>query len=87
MVCKLSGMVTEARWDAWTVEDLRPYAEIVLDLFGPGRVLFGSDWPVCLLAAEYGAVVKAAEALLAGLSDGERLAVMGATARRVYALP
>ena len=53
VACKLSGMVTEADWAAWSVDDLRPYAEVVLDAFGPERVLFGSDWPVCLLAASY----------------------------------
>ena len=56
VVCKLSGMVTEADWETWTVDDLRPYAETVLDAFGPDRVMFGSDWPVCLLAATYDAV-------------------------------
>jgi len=85
--CKLSGMVTEASWRSWSVEDLRPYAEVVLDAFGAERVLFGSDWPVCLLAAGYAEVVRAAEALVAGLCEAERLEVMGATARRVYALP
>ena len=52
-VCKLSGMVTEADWDRWSVEDLRPYADRVLDAFGPRRLMFGSDWPVCRLAATY----------------------------------
>ena len=53
VVCKLSGMVTEADWAAWTVADLRPYADVVLEAFGPGRLMFGSDWPVCTLAAPY----------------------------------
>jgi L-fuconolactonase len=84
--CKLSGMVTEAG-AAWTVADLRPYAEIVLDAFGPGRVMFGSDWPVCLLAAGYADVVAAAEDLTASLSASEQDDVFGATAARVYRLP
>jgi L-fuconolactonase len=84
--CKLSGMVTEADWSHWTVEDLRPYADVVLDAFGPARVMFGSDWPVCTLAATYAEVVAAAEALTAPLSDDERAAVFGGTASTVYGL-
>ncbi|WP_030743869.1 amidohydrolase family protein [Streptomyces sp. NRRL F-5135] len=85
-VCKLSGMVTEAAWDTWTTDDLRPYADVVLDAFGPGRLMFGSDWPVCRLAATYGEVYDAARSLTGGLSQDERNAVFGATARRVYGL-
>ncbi|MEV6149943.1 amidohydrolase family protein [Nonomuraea sp. NPDC052129] len=84
--CKLSGMVTEADWASWRVADLRPYAETVLAAFGPERVMFGSDWPVCLLAADYQRVVSAAEELCAGLSAGERAAVFGGTACRAYRL-
>jgi L-fuconolactonase len=84
--CKLSGMVTEADWAAWQVADLRPYAEVVLEEFGPERVMFGSDWPVCLLAARYDQVVAAADELCAGLSESERAAVFGGTARRAYKL-
>src|SRR4051794_25532169 len=86
VACKLSGMVTEADWRAWTVDDLRPYAETVLEAFGPRRVLFGSDWPVCLLAASYADVVDAAEALTASLTRDERTEVFGGTARRTYTL-
>ncbi|MEV6421139.1 amidohydrolase family protein [Streptomyces sp. NPDC051662] len=85
-VCKLSGMVTEAAWDSWTAEGLRPYADTVLDAFGPERLMFGSDWPVCLLAAAYGEVLDAARALTDGLSEDERGAVFRETARRVYTL-
>ncbi|MEU0568763.1 amidohydrolase family protein [Nonomuraea sp. NPDC005983] len=84
--CKLSGMVTEADWASWQVAELRPYAETVLDAFGPERVMFGSDWPVCLLAAEYGQVAAAADELCAGLSAGERADVFAGTARRAYRL-
>ena len=83
VVCKLSGMVTEADWRTWTVDDLRPYAETVLEAFGPDRVMFGSDWPVCTLAASYEQVVAAAEALV---SPGEREQIFGETARRTYTL-
>ncbi|WUD78991.1 amidohydrolase family protein [Streptomyces sp. NBC_00510] len=85
-VCKLSGMVTEADWDSWTTEDLAPYAATVLDAFGPGRLMFGSDWPVCRLAASYAEVVDTAHALTGGLDDGERREVFSGTARRVYGL-
>lgn len=84
--CKLSGMVTEASWTDWKVSDLQPYADVVVDAFGPGRVMFGSDWPVCILAASYADVVEAAEALTATLTPAERQQVFGETARRVYSL-
>lgn len=84
--CKLSGMVTEADWDHWTIEGLRPYAETILDAFGPERVMFGSDWPVCLLAASYAQVMDAAEQLTRGLTSDERHAVFSDTAVRAYAL-
>ena len=85
--CKLSGMVTEAGRPGWTVAGLRPYAEVVLDAFGPSRVMFGSDWPVCLLAASYAEVVSAAQELAAGLDQDEQADVFGGTAARVYRLP
>ncbi|MEU1365476.1 amidohydrolase family protein [Streptomyces sp. NPDC005803] len=85
-VCKLSGLVTEADPHHWTVKDLRPYADTVLDAFGPGRLMFGSDWPVCRLAATYTEVVEAALVLLDSLTDGERGAVLATTAERAYGL-
>jgi L-fuconolactonase len=85
-VCKLSGMVTEADWSAWTADTLRPYAEAVLDAFGPDRLMFGSDWPVCLLASTYEQVFTTAIDLLGPLSETERSAVLGGTAARVYGL-
>ncbi|MEU3187950.1 amidohydrolase family protein [Streptomyces sp. NPDC006923] len=85
-VCKLSGMVTEAAWDSWTANGLRPYAGTVLEAFGPDRLMFGSDWPVCRLAATYGEVLDAARTVTDGLSGAERDAVFAGTARRVYAL-
>jgi L-fuconolactonase len=86
VVCKLSGLVTEVSWTDWQVADLVPVAEHVLDVFGPDRVLFGTDWPVCELAASYGRVVETAQELTAGLSESERNAVFGANAQRVYGL-
>lgn len=84
--CKLSGLVTEADWAHWTVEDLRPTAAHVLDRFGPERLIFGSDWPVSLLAAPYHRVKSAAQTLLAGLSDTEREGVFGGNAIAAYRL-
>jgi len=83
---KLSGLVTEASWSTWSTYDLRPYAELALAVFGPDRLLFGSDWPVSTLAAPYGRVVAATEELVADLSTSERAAVMGGTAAAVYGL-
>lgn len=85
-VCKLSGLVTEADPHTWTPEDLRPYAETAVDAFGPDRLMFGSDWPVCRLAATYTEVLDTARALLSGLADHERAAVLATTAERVYGL-
>ncbi|MFF7639681.1 amidohydrolase family protein [Streptomyces canus] len=82
-VCKLSGMVTEADLAAWTIDDLRPYTDTVLDAFGPDRLMFGSDWPVCTLAATYGEVLDVA-CELAGAYDSGR--IFEGTAVRVYDL-
>ena len=85
-VAKLSGLVTEADWRRWQVADLRPYAEVALDAFGPARMMFGSDWPVCTLAANYPDVLAAAHDLAAGLSPAECEAVFAGTATSVYGL-
>ncbi|WP_053850596.1 amidohydrolase family protein, partial [Streptomyces sp. NRRL B-24085] len=85
--CKLSGLVTEADRQTWTPDDLRPYADVVLDAFGPSRVMFGSDWPVCLLAASYRQVVRATEELTSALTATERAEVFGGTAARAYRIP
>jgi L-fuconolactonase len=82
---KLSGLVTEAG-PQWTADQLRPYAEVALETFGPDRLMAGSDWPVCLLAATYDEVFSAAEQLCSGLSAAERDQVFGGTAERVYRL-
>jgi L-fuconolactonase len=83
---KLSGLVTEADPAAWTVEQLRPYAEALIEAFGPARIMWGSDWPVCLLAGTYEDVLGAAESLTAALSTDERNDVFGGTARTWYSL-
>lgn len=85
VTAKISGLDTAAG-PGWTADELRPSVEVAIEAFGPERLLFGSDWPVCRLVSTYGALVSAAEALIAGLSDTERAAIMGGTARRVYGL-
>ena len=86
VACKLSGMVTEADVERWTVADLRPYSDLVLEAFGPERVMFGSDWPVCVLGAGYPQVVETAMQLTAELTEAEREAVFAGTATAVYGL-
>ncbi|MFI0818481.1 amidohydrolase family protein [Streptomyces sp. NPDC021098] len=84
--CKLSGLVTEADWSTWKPEQVLPYAHHVLEAFGPDRVLFGSDWPVCELAATYADVVALADQATADLTTPERAAVFATTATRTYGL-
>ena len=85
--CKLSGLVTEADPSAWRLEDLRPYVDHLVACFGPRRLMWGSDWPVCTLAASYGEVANAARALLAAhLGPAETDLVFGANAARFYRL-
>jgi L-fuconolactonase len=83
--CKLSGLITEAA-PGWTVADLVPYATHVLEAFGPDRVMWGSDWPVCRLRGEYGDWRNAARALTEELSAGDRAMVFGGTAAAFYRL-
>jgi L-fuconolactonase len=78
--------VTEADWQHWRIEDQRPYADTALGAFGADRLMFGSDWPVCTLAASYDEVLAAARDLTGDLSAGEREAIFAATATRVYRL-
>jgi L-fuconolactonase len=84
--CKLSGLVTEARWDSWTPRDVEPYVKRVVDWFGPARCMFGSDWPVCLLASTYEGVLEAMREAVSDLSSSENEAVFGGNAARVYRL-
>ena len=83
--CKLSGLVTEAQSD-WSVEDLRPYVDHLLETFGPDRLIWGSDWPVCLLASSYERWRETTEALLSGLAPKERDAILGGNALKAYKL-
>jgi L-fuconolactonase len=84
---KVSGMITEANWHHWTPNTLRPFVDRVLEWFGPERLMFGSDWPVCLLAApSYENVLGTAQTVLDGLSASESQSVFGANAERFYRL-
>jgi L-fuconolactonase len=82
--CKLSGMVTEARWDAWKPEDFRPYLDVVLDAFGSSRLMIGSDWPVCTVAATYGRALKLVRDYIERLTVSEQEAILGGNCARFY---
>lgn len=84
VVCKLSGMVTEADLKNWTPEQLAPYFEVVLDTFGPKRVMFGSDWPVCTSATTYTDWKHCVEQAIAGLGADEKASIFGGNAATIY---
>ena len=84
--CKLSGMITEADWDKWTVDDLQPYVETAIECFGPDRCMYGSDWPVCELAGSYKQVFEALDAMVGRLSESERQSIFCDTAKQFYRL-
>ncbi len=84
--CKISGLVTEADLLHWTEQQLQPYLEAVLESFGPKRLMFGSDWPVCLLACPYQRWVGIVSDFLSRLSDAEQAQILGQTATDIYKL-
>jgi L-fuconolactonase len=84
--CKLSGIVTEADWNTWTENDLRPFIDAVLECFGPKRLMFGSDWPVSLLACTYEKWIEVVQRSTASLSSSERDRLLGGTAKEAYRL-
>jgi L-fuconolactonase len=84
--CKASGLVTEADWQRWLPADLRPYLDIVFEAFGPERIMFGSDWPVCTLAGTYAEVADVLYDYVKNLSEHEQAAVWGGTAWKFYGL-
>jgi L-fucono-1,5-lactonase len=86
VVAKLSGLVTEADWRTWNVKALQPAVDVALEAFGPERLMFGSDWPVCRLAASYEQVVDTAQQLTAALTPAERSRVFHDTAVSTYGL-
>jgi L-fuconolactonase len=83
---KISGMVTEADYRAWSGEQLRPYVDVILDAFGPRRIMFGSDWPVCLVACGYARWASLVRSFIIAFSPTEQADIMGNTARRAYRL-
>ena len=85
--CKLSGMITEADWGLWTPDTLKPYVAEVLDIFGPDRCMYGSDWPVCLVAGRYAQVIDALRTCLADRSEDDRAQIFGRSAAEAYRLP
>ena len=82
--CKISGAVTEANWNKWKETDFKDYYDVVFKAFGAERILFGSDWPVCLLAAEYRDVLKITENYLSLFSEEEKNRIMGLNAVEIY---
>jgi L-fuconolactonase len=84
--CKISGMVTEANWKNWTYEQISPYLDEVFECFGTNRVMYGSDWPVCLLAATYEQQFLVIQHYISKLSPGEKANVLGENAKRFYNL-
>jgi L-fuconolactonase len=84
--CKLSGLVTEAEWQNWKTEDFKVYLDVVFQAFGPDRLMFGSDWPVCLVAASYAQVKQIVDDYLHDCTSGQRENIFGGNAIRFYGL-
>lgn len=84
--CKVSGMVTEADWRNWKADDFTPYLDVVFEAFGANRVMYGSDWPVCRVAATYGEMLEIAEQYVSKLSQDEQAQFWGANAIKFYNL-
>lgn len=84
--CKVSGIITEADWKNWTYEQIKPYLEIVFDAFGTDRIMFGSDWPVCLVAGEYSQVKEIIDTYTKDFSASEKAKVFGENAARFYGI-
>ncbi len=82
--CKLSGMVTEADWNAWKPENIRPYLDVVMEAFGPERILIGSDWPVCLVAGKYSDVMQVVIDYISTFTEKEQALMLGGNAAKAY---
>jgi predicted TIM-barrel fold metal-dependent hydrolase len=87
VTCKLSGLITEANWSNWSAGDLAPVLDVLLETFGPRRLMFGSDWPVCLLAGTWQLWAQTVQLLLAPLTATERADILGGNATRIYSGP
>src|SRR5690606_29990572 len=86
VLCKISGMITEADWKSWTYEQLVPYLDVAFEAFGTSRLMFGSDWPVCQVAGEYQQVKQILERYLADFSKHEKDKIFGLNAAKFYRL-
>lgn len=86
VMCKVSGMVTEADHGAWKAADFRPYLDVVFEAFGEERIMWGSDWPVCLFAASYEQALRLVDDYTGGLSAGQKAAVFGGNCARFYGI-
>lgn len=86
VMCKVSGMVTEADWSDWQPSDFKIYLDVVAEAFGPNRLMYGSDWPVCLVAADYKRQLSLVEDYFKSWSEAEQLAIFGGNAIRFYKL-
>jgi L-fuconolactonase len=86
VLCKVSGMVTEADWKGWKLADFKPYMDVAFDAFGVQRIMFGSDWPVCLVSSDYGQMKSIVTDYLSDFSQGEKDLVMGGNATTFYRL-
>lgn len=84
--CKLSGMVTEANWKNWSYQQIEPFMDEVFEAFGPDRIMYGSDWPVCLVAGSYDDQFSVVMKYISRLSDSEKRKVLGENAKRFYNL-
>jgi L-fuconolactonase len=84
--CKLSGMVTEADWQAWTPEQITPYLDVAFECFGPERLMIGSDWPVSTVASSYSRTMNVVLDFLTGHADADREAILGGTAAKLWRL-
>lgn len=84
--CKISGMVTEADWKNWKQEDFAPYLDIVVESFGTKRIMYGSDWPVCLVSASYDEMLSIVKEYFARFSENEQQLLFGGNAVKFYNL-
>ncbi|MBV5281894.1 MAG: amidohydrolase family protein [Paludibacter sp.] len=82
--CKLSGMVTEADWNTWKPENIRPYLDVIMEAFGPERILIGSDWPVCLVAGKYSEVMQVVIDYISTFTEKEQALMLGENAAKAY---
>jgi len=86
VLCKISGIVTEANWQVWSADDFRPYLDHVFEIFGPDRLMYGSDWPVCLLAGKYQQVFDLENDYIRQFPAELQKKVFGENATRFYSL-